>query len=241
MNNQNAIVHVIAPGETLYTLARKYNTTIESILKENPYLDPRNLTIGDQIVIFRMEDALSDGVSPRELRLMSDMRALLDKQIVWIKQLVVSTVDNLRDTDIIHQKLIKNVIDIGNLFRLYYGNDKADTITNLLKDNVLISREFIKAIRRRDINGAGNYERDLRKNADDISFTLSSMNPYYMENNVREMLYGYVDSIRDIAISRMNGDYAKEADAFDNAKTQTMVMADYLTDGIIEQFHNQFA
>ncbi len=41
----------IIPGDSLYGLARRFNTTIGAIIAANPGIDPQNLQIGQQICI----------------------------------------------------------------------------------------------------------------------------------------------------------------------------------------------
>lgn len=43
--------YTIKPGDTLYFLAMRYNTTVEAIMKLNPGIDPENLQIGQVICI----------------------------------------------------------------------------------------------------------------------------------------------------------------------------------------------
>ena len=43
--------YTIRAGDTIYNLARKYNTTVEAILRVNPGIDPMNLRIGQKICI----------------------------------------------------------------------------------------------------------------------------------------------------------------------------------------------
>ena len=43
--------HVIKSGDTLYSLANKYNTTINRIISANPNIHPNNLTIGQRVII----------------------------------------------------------------------------------------------------------------------------------------------------------------------------------------------
>ena len=47
----NRITYVIQPGDTLYRLARAYDTTIHSLRNLNPGLNPTNLRIGQSITI----------------------------------------------------------------------------------------------------------------------------------------------------------------------------------------------
>lgn len=48
---QDLIYHTIVKGETLYSLSKYYNTTIENILSLNPALSPTNFKINDVIKI----------------------------------------------------------------------------------------------------------------------------------------------------------------------------------------------
>jgi LysM repeat protein len=43
--------HVVQPGDTFYKLAKKYNTTVEAIIRANPGVDPYNLQVGTTIRI----------------------------------------------------------------------------------------------------------------------------------------------------------------------------------------------
>lgn len=45
------IYHTIAAGETLYSLSKRYRTTVESIVDDNPGIDPHHLAIGEVIRI----------------------------------------------------------------------------------------------------------------------------------------------------------------------------------------------
>ncbi len=46
------IVHVVQPGDTLTRIARRYNTTVEAILKANPEItDPDFIRVGQEVKI----------------------------------------------------------------------------------------------------------------------------------------------------------------------------------------------
>ncbi|WP_167954708.1 LysM peptidoglycan-binding domain-containing protein [Anaerosporobacter faecicola] len=50
-DNCNGIVHVIKKGDSLYTISKKYNVPLASIMRANPYADVYNLQIGDEICV----------------------------------------------------------------------------------------------------------------------------------------------------------------------------------------------
>ena len=45
------VVYTVAAGDTLFSLANRFNTTVEAILAANPGLDPERLFIGEKICI----------------------------------------------------------------------------------------------------------------------------------------------------------------------------------------------
>lgn len=44
-------VHVVAPGDTLYLIARKHGIRLDSLMSANPHIDPYNLLIGTELCI----------------------------------------------------------------------------------------------------------------------------------------------------------------------------------------------
>lgn len=48
-------MHRVSKGETLYAIARRYEISIQTILEDNPNLDPTHLRLGEQILIRRKE------------------------------------------------------------------------------------------------------------------------------------------------------------------------------------------
>lgn len=45
------IAYVIKPGDTLYSISIKYNTSVDEIIQFNPSINPNNLMIGEVICI----------------------------------------------------------------------------------------------------------------------------------------------------------------------------------------------
>jgi membrane-bound lytic murein transglycosylase D len=48
-----SVSHVVKPGETLYSIAREYGTTVDSLRQANPYLADRPLEAGDKLAVDR--------------------------------------------------------------------------------------------------------------------------------------------------------------------------------------------
>lgn len=52
---ESGLYWVVAPGDTLYAIARQVGTTVETLLSLNPGLDPQNLKIGSSICLPKPE------------------------------------------------------------------------------------------------------------------------------------------------------------------------------------------
>ena len=48
-------IHYVAAGETLYSISRRYEISVETILEDNPDLDPLHMSIGTRILIRKSE------------------------------------------------------------------------------------------------------------------------------------------------------------------------------------------
>ncbi len=52
--------HVVVAGETLYSISHKYEISVQTILEDNPDLDPSALSVGQMLVIRKDEQGLAD-------------------------------------------------------------------------------------------------------------------------------------------------------------------------------------
>lgn len=241
MNKQNVVIHKFVSGDTLYSLAKKYNITVDSIVAANPYLDPYRLKIGDEIFIYPGENVLMKNIfTMSQVDLMNNMRKLWEQHSLWTRSLIVSIADNLKDIDYVTKRLLRNPSDIGNLYRRYYGDEVGDKITNLLREHLVIGGELVKAASKHDMNRAGALNNMWYKNADDMALAFSSINPNYVQSEVRDMLYHHLDLVKNEATYRLTNNYDADIKTYDDIENQALMMADYFADGIINQFPSKF-
>ena len=52
-------IHYVAAGETLYSISRRYEISVETILEDNPDLDPLHMAVGTRIVVRKSEQGES--------------------------------------------------------------------------------------------------------------------------------------------------------------------------------------
>lgn len=44
-------IHVVQPGETIYSIAEKYSVSATRLIQDNGLIEPNNLVVGQTIVI----------------------------------------------------------------------------------------------------------------------------------------------------------------------------------------------
>lgn len=68
----------------------------------------------------------------------------------------------------------------------------------------------------------------------------ASINPYYIEKDVKKMLYNHLDLTKNEVALRLAGKYAEDIKNFDMIEKPVLEMANYFSMGIKYQFRNIF-
>ncbi|MCL2383406.1 MAG: LysM peptidoglycan-binding domain-containing protein [Oscillospiraceae bacterium] len=285
MFEHQQIYHKIAYGDTLYSLAKKYNTTVPDILHANDRIDPYNLQIGSTIHIVpghpivpepmhtpaQSNDMLSHNqpmhnnsshsedinhhseptnehsephnncISKTEFDLSKQMRLFWSQHVYWTRLLIISIVDELKDTDYATKRVLKTAPDIASLFTPYYGPQVTELLTKLLTEHLVVGKNLIVAAHEKNAANVEKYNREWYENADKIANAFSRVNPtYYNEEAVREMFYRHLDLTKEELSYRLSQNYAEDVEAFNKVEHEAMMMADFFVDGIVSQFPNRF-
>ena len=59
-------IHTVTQGETLYGISRKYEIPIQTVIEDNPNLDPAHLRLGERILIRKKEIGSEDEAGAKE-------------------------------------------------------------------------------------------------------------------------------------------------------------------------------
>lgn len=244
----NQLSYVIREGDNLYQLARYYQTTVPSILAQNPNLDPYNLQIGASIVICPGENFAMHPTNPptcpnptQQIALINHMRLVWLQHVYWTRMLLISIADRLRDQSAVTNRLLQNPNDIADIFSNYYSADVAKLIAQLLTEHLKIGAALITALRDGKTTEANNLNRQWYLNADKMADAFASINPYYLREDVRKMLYDHLKLTTQEVAMRLAGNYTADIEAFHKVEQEVLSMADYFTSGLMRQFPQKFS
>jgi len=179
-------------------------------------------------------------VSPSSVALQTAMRKLWADHVLWTRQYIVSTVLNDPSAQAASVRLLKNQADIGNAVVPYYGAAAGAKLTDLLKQHILIAVDLVSAAKAG--NAAKQAEADKRwhQNAADIATFLSGANPNWRRQTLLDMLNRHLALTTQEAVNRLQQKWNDDVSNFDAIFSQSMMMADALSAGIIKQFPKKF-
>jgi hypothetical protein len=173
-------------------------------------------------------------------KLVLTLRDLWVDHTGWTRNYIISCVAGLPDTTIVAKRLLKNQEDIGNAIKPFYGTQAANKLTNLLKGHITGAAELLKAAKAGNTTGAVAAEKKWYENADQIATVLSSANPYWSKEALKNMLYSHLALTKAEAVARLTGNYAADITTYDKVRQEANMMSDALVDGIVKQFPDKF-
>lgn len=172
--------------------------------------------------------------------LKSEMRMLWEEHVAWTRMTIISIAANLPDRDFVIQRLLRNPTDMANVLQPFYGPDVAAKFVRLFTEHLTTATELVQAAKAGDTAKAVDVRKRWYANADQIALFLSRINPFWSQIGWRALLYDHLAMTEAEAVYRLQKKYAEDIAEYDQIEQQALVMADVLTNGIIEQFPGGF-
>jgi hypothetical protein len=146
----------------------------------------------------------------------------------------------LAEADAAAARLLRNQEDIGNAIVPFYGEDAGKKLTDLLKSHIMIAVELVAAAKAGDNKKFEQNDQEWEENADEIAVFLAGANPNWPEADVRDLLAQHLSLTKGEAVARLEQDWERDVQAFDDIYTEILTMADALSEGIVKQFPDRF-
>lgn len=230
---ENTITHVIKRGDTIYRLAKAYDTTVPEILMNNPRVNPYNLQVGSSLVICRKEETNDSQMEDSKLN--QTLRALWEQLSYWIRMYLVSVSDDMSDGKAVLKRLLQIPEEMEKVFAQYYPPEIVGEMRKVLDQFVNGLAALAPLVKSGSAEEADRQEMQLEQAADRLAEILSNMNINYDKEQLREALEEYLLQTKREIVARLSGEFAEDIATFDEVERQALQIADYLARGIVEQ------
>jgi len=176
----------------------------------------------------------------RQAELMGDWRNVWSRHVWWTREVMIAILNGLPSTQSSVNKLLKNPIEMGNLFSDFYGDRTVKRIEELFTQHLKLGGDIMTAAKSGDMARVEELTKQWYANADDIAKTLSSVNPHMRYETVKEMMYEHLRLTLLEVSSYLKGDYDQSIQVFDQIQAEAQKMADYFAQSTIAQFPDRF-
>ncbi len=237
--NTGTLTYTVKPGDTLYSVARRLNTTPAQLAQANPHANPYRIAAGLVLKLPPTSPAAVPAAAPATTyqpatsALRDEMRTLWEQHVWWTRELIISITAALPDESDVTWRLLMNPGQIAALFAPKFGADAAAEISRLLTEHLAIGAELIHAAQNGDAAAFEDANTRWYQNADQIAAALGGLG--YGESEMRAMLYRHLDLTKEEVSRRIAGEYPQEIAVFDEIERQALQMADMLTAGILDK------
>lgn len=163
-------------------------------------------------------------------------RLLWEQHVYWTRMVIISIAADSPDLEPTTNRLLRNAPDFARLFNHFYGVRIASEFESLLTDHLVIAAELVKAAKAGNSNATADAEKRWYTNADEIVHFLNCINPNWPVEHMRAMWYEHLSLTKSEAVARLNNDYKKDIEIFNQVEKEALMMADDFSNGIIRQF-----
>lgn len=168
------------------------------------------------------------------------MRGLWEDQSTFTRNFVISSLAGLGDTDAVTLRLLANQDEIAGALKPFYGAATGDRLAVLLRDQVMIAADVIKAARTRDAAALTARKLAWAANADRIAALLAEVNPAWSRPALVAMLRRHLELTTMAITARLRADWSADLEAYDLGHAQLLDVATVITDGVVKQHRRRF-
>src|ERR687885_921094 len=184
---------------------------------------------------------LPAGIAAR-LSLHSAMDKLWEDHITWTRLYVIDALGDSPELPQTTQRLLQNQVDLANAIKPFYGDAAGDQLASLLNSHILIAADVVAAAKKGDSAALNASMARWQDNANEIADFLSAANPdNWSQDEMRAMMRQHLDLTTAEVVARLNKDWAGDIQAYDKVHEHILMLADGLTQGIVNQFPDQFS
>lgn len=177
---------------------------------------------------------------PSRLAYHDEWRKLWEDHITWTRIVIIGILDELPGTSAYIDRLIQNYEDMEEALTPYYG-EEAEVLGELIQEHLVIAAEILTAAHDGDTAAMNDAIDRWYVNAHDISVQMNKMNPkFWPLEETEKMWVEHLDATLEEAKAHLEGRFEDEVAAYDKVHDLALEMADFMSNGVMQQFPSRF-
>lgn len=169
-----------------------------------------------------------------QMNLIVNYRTLWLNLSIWTRAFLLSLVSELPNTKAVSDRLYEIPIQLGSILQLIFGQQSAEKFIHLLSTHIIQMQTAISAQKNANQTALSDSVKLLYQNADEISAFLEQINPFWFKAQWQNLLYTYISMTLDESTALLSGDYTRDIQIFDRIQYQTLLIGDYMANGIVQ-------
>ncbi|HYE69033.1 MAG TPA: hypothetical protein VEA58_10515 [Anaerovoracaceae bacterium] len=173
-------------------------------------------------------------VTEEQMNQIYNIRMFWFDLIYWVRAFMLSRYRDVGDADEVYARLQQVVSDYVNNLNEFFGETPgANELQVELNAYIDLIDSLITAQKAGNTEDIDRITRLLYQNASDRAASVSSINPYWDENDWRTRLNNNLRSTLDESAMFLTGDYARNLDIFSSLMNQAESSSDYFAQGLL--------
>lgn len=168
------------------------------------------------------------------MNMINDFRKLWSDLSVWTSRCIVSIGFGTDDLAANSARLNRVPDEFNIKLNIFFGSVSSTEFINLLAIHIVYMLNLAQALIDQDKVAADTGIRDLYRNAEAISESLASMNPYWNRVQWFNLFYIYISMSIEYMIFQNAKDYYRANNVEDVISIHVLLMADYMSTGIMQ-------
>ena len=188
------------------------------------------------------ESRAAGGANPaRVAEIKKDFRDLWLGHIYWVQHAVLNNAtSSLAERDAAKKKVDANTKQIASMIMPYYGEAASQRFSNLLDINIGAVREYSEATIAGDKSKQDAALARLASNSEDFGVFFSGLNPYLKKDTAQGLIAAH-GAHHVLQINQyQKKDYAHLDETWKMMREHVYVIADTLTEALVNQFPSKF-
>ena len=168
-----------------------------------------------------------------QVNLVNEMRYLWLQLVIWSRAYITNSSARQDAVPVVYERLYSIPQGFYNYMNTFFGQAIAERFIILLSQNIIIFTSLINAMAAGNQQEVNSSQSEWYENSNSIATFLIQINDTWNYSQWLDLLNRYLNMFLDEAIAIMSSDYRREIAIYDRLQYQSLLMADYMSRGIM--------